>query len=87
VIAVEELGLTLLYVPRPFVSDSGLELGRLRIARPVRDDDASAHSEAIIWIIFFVDWCQEVREWVLVNIRQVSFGLMRKVDTVDAGRE
>ena len=68
---VVEVAVVVLDVSSPLLRHGRLEFGSLGCLGLRPDDDASVQLEAVEWVILLVDWSEEVRKWIFVNIRKV----------------
>ena len=84
VVAGVKLGVVALDISSPFLGHIRLELGRLGRMRAVVHDDARAQGKGVVGVIFLGHWSEEVREWFLVNVREIGLGRQGKIHAVDA---
>ena len=77
------MSVALLDVACPLVGDVGLELGGLACAWAVGDVDACTQGK-VVWVFVFIDWRDEVGEWVFIDVRKIVFIRVVRVDAVDA---
>lgn len=76
VVSAMKLCVVLLDIACPLVGDVGLELGCLHCTRVIMDDDACVEGRWVIWVVFIVDWCEEMGKWLIVDVGQAVSKLL-----------